>query len=50
LLPDQVPEAEQEVAFVAFHRNVELVPLTTVLGVATTVIVGDCGFTDTVTD
>jgi hypothetical protein len=34
LLPDQPPEAEQLVAFVADQVKVELVPLVTVLGAA----------------
>jgi hypothetical protein len=48
--PDQAPEAVQEVAFVADQLNVELLPLTTVLGLAFKVIVGEGWVTDTVTD
>jgi hypothetical protein len=50
LLLDQAPEAEHDVAFVAPHLNVELVPLAIVLGVALTVTVGAIDFTETVAD
>jgi hypothetical protein len=51
LLPDQAPEAVQEVAFVDDHANIELAPLATVLGFALrlTVALG-CGLTVTVAD
>ncbi len=42
-VPDQAPEAVHEVALVANHANqlnIELAPLTTVLGLAVTVTVG----------
>jgi hypothetical protein len=50
LLPDHPPEAEQDVAFVAIHFSVELVPFAMVLGVAAMLTVGAGDFTDTVTD
>ena len=50
LLPDHAPEAEQDLAFIAFHFSVELVPFTTVLGVAAMLTLGASDFTDTVTD
>jgi len=51
LLPDQAPEAVQEVAWVDDHVNVEAAPLATVLGLALklTVAVG-VGLTVTVAD
>lgn len=51
LLPDQAPEAVQEVALVADHVSVEAPPLATVLGLALrmTVAVG-LGLTVTVAD
>jgi hypothetical protein len=49
-LPDQAPEAEHEVALAADHFSVELVPLTTVLGLALRLTVGAAGFTETVAD
>jgi hypothetical protein len=50
LVPDQAPEAEQEVALVADQLNVELPPLATVLGLAVKVTVGAGEVTDTVAD
>ncbi len=50
LLPDQAPEAEQEVAFVAFHFSVELVPVAMVLGAALMLTLGGVEFTVTVAD
>ena len=50
LPPDQAPEAAHDVAFTAFHRNVELVPLAIVLGVALMMIVGAVDFTEIVAD
>jgi hypothetical protein len=50
LLPDQSPEAEQVVAFVADQVSVELLPLMTVLGEARSVTVGAADFTETVAD
>jgi hypothetical protein len=51
-LPDQAPDAVQEVAFVEDHDNVDAAPLATVLGlavkltvavgIALTVAVADC--------
>jgi hypothetical protein len=51
LLPDQPPEAVQDVALVDDHVSVDAPPLATVLGVALklTVAVG-CALTDTVAD
>jgi hypothetical protein len=50
MLPDQAPEAEHEVALVADQVNVELQPLTTVLGLAANVTVGAGEVTETVAD
>ena len=50
LLPDQAPEAVQEVALAADQVNVELPPLATVLGLAAKVTVGAGEVTDTVDD
>jgi hypothetical protein len=50
LLPAHAPEAEQDLAFIAFHFSVELVPFAMVLGVAARVMLGASGLTDTVTD
>lgn len=50
LLPDQAPEAVQEVALVADQVRVELLPLITELGLALRLIVGAGDFTDTVAD
>jgi hypothetical protein len=49
-VPDQAPEAVHEVALVADQLNIELAPLTTVLGLAVTVTVGAgvAGVTETV--
>jgi hypothetical protein len=51
LLPDQAPEAVQDVALVEAHAKLELPPLATVLGLAlrVTVAVG-VGLTVTVVD
>ncbi len=51
LLPDQAPEALHEVALVADQLNVELAPLTMVLGLAVTATVGAeaAAFTEIVT-
>ncbi len=49
-LPDQAPEAIQEVAFVETHARVELPPLATVLGLAVKLTVGAGAFTETVAD
>ncbi len=40
LLPDQPPEAEQDVAWVLVQVTVELLPLAIVLGLAARLIVG----------
>ena len=40
LLPDQPPEAEQDVAWVLVQVTVELLPLAIVLGLAVRLIVG----------
>ncbi len=50
LVPDQAPEAEHEVAFVADQLSVELLPLATVLGLADKVTVGAGEVTETVAD
>jgi hypothetical protein len=50
LVPDQDPEAVQEVALVADQVSVELLPLATVLGLATRLMVGTGCVTDTVAD
>jgi hypothetical protein len=50
LLPDQPPEAEQAVAFIADQARVELVPFVTVLGAALNVTIGDADVTETVAD
>ncbi len=50
LVPDQAPEAVQEVALVADQVNVELAPPATVLGLAAKVIVGAADVTETVAD
>lgn len=50
LVPDQAPEAVQEVAFVADQARVELLPLITELGLALKLTVGAGVFTDTVAD
>jgi hypothetical protein len=50
LVPDQAPEAVQEVALVADQVNVELPPLATVLGLAAKVTVGAGDVTETVAD
>jgi hypothetical protein len=51
LLPDQPPEAEQDVALIDDHVSFDAPPLATVLGLALklTVAVG-CALTDTVAD
>jgi hypothetical protein len=50
IVPDQAPEAVQEVALLADQINVELLPLATVLGLAARVTVGAGEVTDTVAD
>jgi hypothetical protein len=47
-LPDQPPDAVQEVALVEDHVSVELLPLFTVLGLAVRVTAGAGEVTDTV--
>jgi len=49
-LPDQPPEAEHDVAFVADQVSVALLPLTTVLGLAPIVTTGAGAVTETVAD
>ena len=49
-LPDQAPEAVQEVAWAADQLRVELPPLATVLGLAAKVTVGAGEVTVTVAD
>lgn len=49
-LPDQPPEAVQEVALVETHVRVDVSPLATVLGFAERVTVGAGALTDTVAD
>jgi hypothetical protein len=50
LVPDQPPEAEQEVALAAFQVSVELVPEAIVLGDATRVTTGAGELIETVAD
>jgi hypothetical protein len=50
LLPDQAPEAVQEVALVADQVRVALLPLVIVPGLALRLTVGAGGVTDTVAD
>jgi hypothetical protein len=50
MLPDQPPEAAQEVALVEDQLNVEALPLVTVLGLAVKVTVGAGALTETVAD
>jgi hypothetical protein len=51
MLPDQAPEAVQEVALVEDQVNLELLPLATVLGLAARLTIGVCfGLTVTVVD
>ena len=50
LAPDQPPEAEQEVALVAFQVSIELDPDATVLGAALRLTEGACDLTETVAD
>jgi hypothetical protein len=50
LLPDQPPEAVHEVACVAAHVSVELLPLITELGLALRLMTGADFFTDTAAD
>ncbi len=49
-LPDQAPEAVQEVAFVEVQASVELAPLATVLGLTVKRTVGVGDVTETVAD
>lgn len=49
-VPDHPPLAVQAVAFVADHVRVELLPLTTLLGLAVNVTVGAGAVTVTVAD
>ncbi len=49
-LPDQAPEAAQEVAFVETQASVELAPLATVLGFAVKLTVGVGDVTETIAD
>jgi len=49
-LPDQAPEAVQAVALVAFQLSVELVLVSTVLGLAAMVTMGAGALTETVAD
>jgi hypothetical protein len=50
LAPDQAPEAEHEVALVAFHVSVELDPDATVLGAALMLTEGAADLMETVAD
>jgi hypothetical protein len=50
LVPDQAPDAVQEVALVDDQLRLELLPLATVLGLAVRLTVGAGAVTDTVTD
>ena len=49
-VPDQAPEAVQEVAFVAVQFNVALLPLVMALGPTLKVTVGAAALMDTVAD
>jgi hypothetical protein len=49
-VPDHAPEAEHEVALLAFQRSVELVPSVMVLGAAMMLTAGAVDFTETVAD
>ena len=49
-LPDQAPDAVQDVAFAADQVRVELVPLVTELGAALSVTAGAGELTETVAD
>jgi hypothetical protein len=49
-VPDQAPEAVQEVAFVAVQFNVALPPLVMALGPTLKVTVGAAGLMETVAD
>lgn len=48
--PDHAPEAVQAVAFVAVHAIVDMLPLTTELGLACSETVGAGDFTETDAD
>jgi hypothetical protein len=50
LAPDQAPEAEQAVAFVAFHVSIELVPDAMVFGAAAIATEGAWDLTVTIAD
>ena len=50
LLPDQAPDAVQEVVFVADQLNIELAPFATVLGLLVKLTTGVGNATDTVAD
>jgi hypothetical protein len=50
LVPDQAPEALQEVALVEDQVNVALAPLATALGPTLSMTVGAAALTDTVAD
>jgi hypothetical protein len=50
LVPDQAPEAVQEVEFVADQVRVEPLPLATVLGLAAKATTGAGAVTETVVD
>ena len=50
LVPDHAPEATHEVAFVADHVSVALLPLLMALGPTLSVTVGADALTETVTD
>jgi hypothetical protein len=49
-VPDQPPEAVQEVAFVAVQFNVALLPLVMALGPTLKVTIGAAGLMETVAD
>ena len=49
-LPDQAPDAVQDVAFAADQVSVDALPLMTELGLALKLTVGAGAFTDTVAD
>jgi len=50
MLPSHAPDAEHDVAFAADQVSVELLPLSTELGLAPRLTLGAGDFTDTVAD
>ncbi len=50
MVPDQAPDAVQDVAFVALQVNVDVAPLAMLVGLALRLTVGAVVFTETVAD